>query len=50
MGNEGNGIRPEIQQLISHAITIPRIGGAESLNVAIATAIFCSEAAGRGGK
>jgi TrmH family RNA methyltransferase len=43
MGNEGNGIRPEIQQMVGMAITIPRIGKAESLNVAIATAIFCSE-------
>jgi TrmH family RNA methyltransferase len=43
MGNEGNGIRPELQPLISTAVTIPRAGGAESLNVAIATAIFCSE-------
>ena len=43
MGNEGNGLRPEITRLIGEAITIPRIGGAESLNVAIATAIFCSE-------
>ena len=43
MGNEGNGLRPEIQALISKKITIPRIGQAESLNVAIATAIFCSE-------
>ncbi|OOQ60106.1 TrmH family RNA methyltransferase [Mucilaginibacter pedocola] len=47
MGNEGNGIRPEIEPLVSHRVTIPRIGGAESLNVAIATAIFCSEVAGR---
>lgn len=47
MGNEGNGISPQIQQLITNKITIPRIGGAESLNVAIATAIFCSEAAGK---
>jgi TrmH family RNA methyltransferase len=43
MGNEGNGIRPAIEKLISQAITIPRAGEAESLNVAIATAIFCSE-------
>ena len=47
MGNEGNGIRPEIEALISNAVTIPRIGGAESLNVAIATAIFCSESVGK---
>ncbi|MFB0494641.1 TrmH family RNA methyltransferase [Mucilaginibacter sp. OAE612] len=43
MGNEGNGLRPEIQQLINKTVTIPRIGYAESLNVAIATAILCSE-------
>jgi len=43
LGNEGNGIRPEIQQLIHKNITIPQLGKAESLNVAIATAIFCNE-------
>jgi TrmH family RNA methyltransferase len=47
MGNEGNGIRPGVQQLVTKAVTIPRIGNAESLNVAIATAIFCSEAVGK---
>ena len=43
MGNEGNGIRPEVQMLIGKKITIPQTGKAESLNVAIATAIFCNE-------
>ena len=43
MGNEGNGLRPEIEKLINKAVTIPRTGSAESLNVAIATALFCSE-------
>jgi len=43
MGNEGNGISDEIIALIDQAITIPRIGQAESLNVAVATTIFCSE-------
>jgi TrmH family RNA methyltransferase len=43
MGNEGNGVRPDVQELISKKITIPRAGEAESLNVAIATALFCSE-------
>jgi TrmH family RNA methyltransferase len=43
MGNEGNGLRPEIAGLINKAVTIPRKGEAESLNVAIATALFCSE-------
>ncbi len=43
LGNEGNGIRPEIQQFISKKITIPQLGKAESLNVAIAAAVFCNE-------
>jgi TrmH family RNA methyltransferase len=47
MGNEGNGIRADIEQLVTKAITIPRIGRAESLNVAIATAICCSQLAAK---
>jgi TrmH family RNA methyltransferase len=43
MGNEGNGLRPSVEKLIEKAVTIPRTGGAESLNVAIAAALFCSE-------
>lgn len=43
MGNEGKGVSPDIERLITSAVTIPRIGKAESLNVAIATAILCSE-------
>lgn len=41
MGNESNGISQELEPLVSHRITIPRFGKAESLNVAVATAIFC---------
>ncbi|WP_156308745.1 TrmH family RNA methyltransferase [Sphingobacterium endophyticum] len=43
MGNEGNGIRESLIPKVTKAITIPRIGHAESLNVAVATTIFCSE-------
>ncbi len=44
MGNEGNGIRPGLEQFIERKISIPQFTpGAESLNVAIATAIICSE-------
>ncbi len=43
LGNEGNGMRSSVEALITNAITIPRIGSAESLNVGIATAVFCSE-------
>jgi len=39
LGNESNGIRQETENLIRQKITIPRIGGAESLNVGISTAI-----------
>lgn len=43
LGNEGNGIRPEIIEKIGYPVTIPNFGRAESLNVAISAAIFCSE-------
>jgi TrmH family RNA methyltransferase len=41
MGNEAHGISDRISNMIQHTITIPRFGQAESLNVGIATAIFC---------
>lgn len=43
LGNEGQGISPEIVNLISHPVTIPRVGAAESLNVAVSAAIFCAD-------
>lgn len=45
MGNEGNGISQPIRQRITRKLLIPSFGdnGAESLNVAVATAITCSE-------
>jgi len=43
MGNEGSGIQADLMPLISERITIPRFGRAESLNVAISSAIICSE-------
>ena len=46
MGNEGNGISPEIRQRVNRRLLIPSYrqdDTAESLNVAIATAITCSE-------
>ncbi|TYC12640.1 RNA methyltransferase [Bizionia gelidisalsuginis] len=46
LGNEANGISPEIEGLVTNRITIPRFGAlqaAESLNVATATAILLSE-------
>ena len=43
MGNEGQGISPALFPFISEAVTIPRKGAAESLNVATATAILLAE-------
>ena len=39
IGNESHGISTEVASLVSRKITIPKIGGAESLNAAIASAI-----------
>lgn len=43
LGNEGNGINNDLLKLITFPVTIPRVGKAESLNVAISASIFCSE-------
>jgi RNA methyltransferase, TrmH family len=40
MGNESQGISEEIEKCITQKITIPSFGNAESLNVAIATAVI----------
>jgi TrmH family RNA methyltransferase len=47
MGNEGKGISPDIAAMVTHKLLIPNYpegkDTADSLNVAIATAITCSE-------
>lgn len=43
LGNEGHGIGKELIEQITVPVTIPRFGAAESLNVAVSAAIFCSE-------
>lgn len=44
MGNEGNGISDEVKRILTHRLLIPAARkGAESLNVAVATAITLSE-------
>lgn len=40
MGNESLGIRDENLPFVTHKLTIPRFGNAESLNVAISTGII----------
>lgn len=41
MGSEAHGIHPRLDACITDRITIPRLGGAESLNVGVATGIVC---------
>jgi TrmH family RNA methyltransferase len=41
IGSEGRGLSPAIAGLVTRRVTIPRYGGAESLNAAIAGAIVC---------
>ncbi len=41
IGNEGRGLSEEVIAASTHKITIPRVGGAESLNAAVATGIIC---------
>ncbi|HRZ95914.1 MAG TPA: RNA methyltransferase [Paludibacter sp.] len=47
MGNEGNGISPEIEKLVTSRLLIPNFPKgevtSESLNVSVATAIVCAE-------
>ena len=47
MGNEGQGISSEVAATVSHKLLIPPYPadrcGSESLNVAVATAVICSE-------
>ena len=43
MGSESHGISKAIDSMLTHRVTIPGSGRSESLNVAIATGILCSE-------
>lgn len=45
IGNEGNGLRPEIAECADCRIRIPMEGGTESLNAAVAASILLFEAA-----
>ena len=41
VGNEGHGLSAEVKKFVTRFVTIPRFGGAESLNAAVAAAIVC---------
>jgi TrmH family RNA methyltransferase len=41
IGSEGRGLSPAVSALVTQRVTIPKFGGAESLNAAVAAAIVC---------
>lgn len=41
IGSEGRGLSPAVRAIVTHYVTIPRVGAAESLNAAVAAAIVC---------
>ncbi len=41
IGSEGRGVSPAVSALVTRHVTIPKFGGAESLNAAVAAAIVC---------
>ena len=43
IGSEGKGIRENILEFITHPVTIPKIGGAESLNAGIAAGVIVAQ-------
>ncbi len=42
IGSEGRGLSPEVAAALTRRVTIPRHGGAESLNAAVAAGIVCA--------
>jgi TrmH family RNA methyltransferase len=45
LGNEANGLPSEVEDLVDERVTIPMVGRSESLNVGMAAAVLCFEAA-----
>jgi RNA methyltransferase, TrmH family len=41
IGSEGRGLSPGVADCVTRRVTIPRYGGADSLNAAVAAAIVC---------
>lgn len=42
LGSEAHGLSPEVEALLTHQLTIPRLGQAESLNLGVAAGIICA--------
>jgi tRNA G18 (ribose-2'-O)-methylase SpoU len=45
LGNEAAGVAPRLQPWIDETVSIPMAGRADSLNVGMAAAVLCFEAA-----
>ena len=45
LGNEANGLPAEVEERLDVTLTIPMVGRSESLNVGMAAAVLCFEAA-----
>jgi TrmH family RNA methyltransferase len=45
LGNEAHGLSAEVDAMLDRRVTIPMIGRTESLNVGMAAAVLCFEAA-----
>lgn len=43
VGSEGRGLSPPVAARVTRKVTIPRFGGAESLNAAVAAGIVCAQ-------
>jgi len=43
IGNEANGVEPQIQEMADEKIKIPMLGKTESLNASVATGIILYE-------
>jgi TrmH family RNA methyltransferase len=41
VGSEGRGLSAAVKKFVTRSVTIPKYGGAESLNAAVAAAIVC---------
>jgi TrmH family RNA methyltransferase len=41
IGSEGRGLTEAVRTRVTRLVTIPKIGGAESLNAGVAAAIVC---------
>jgi len=41
IGSEGRGLSEAVRKIVTRYVTIPRYGGAESLNAGVAAAIVC---------